>query len=219
MHFYDVQRGFMGGWGIVGGQIPIGIGLAFAAKYKKEDRVTLCFLGDGAAPIGAFHESMNLAGILDLPIVFIIENNQYAMGTALQYSNARDDLHMYGEGYGIEHRQVDGMDLFTVKNCADEVVAKARAGKPQLVEALTYRYRGHSMADAGQYRTKEEVAEQRERDPVEWLAQYLMTEGILSEEEIGRINDDVRREIKEATDFAENSPFPTEDDLYQNIYA
>lgn len=219
MHFYDVERGFMGGWGIVGGQIPIGIGLAFGSKYKGEDRVTLTFMGDGAAPIGAFHESMNLAGILDLPVVIIIENNQYAMGTALEYTNAQPDLHKYGEGYGIEHRQVDGMDLFAVRRCAEEVVAKARAGKPQLVEALTYRYRGHSMADAGQYRTKEEVAEHRERDPVEWLARYLMDHKILTEDEIGQINDEVRKEIKEATDFAENSPFPTADDLYRNVYA
>lgn len=219
MHFYDVKHGFMGGWGIVGGQIPIGIGLAFSAKYQREDRVTLCFLGDGAVPIGAFHESLNLAAILDLPIVFIIENNEYAMGTPLKFSNAQADLHRYGASYGMDHRQIDGMDLFTVKRCADDVVAKAREGRPQLVEARTYRYRGHSMADAGQYRTKEEVAEHRERDPVEWLARYLVTEGILSEEGIAEINDDVRRELKEAVEFAENSPLPTEDDLYRNIYA
>lgn len=219
MHFYDPERCFMGGWGIVGGQIPIGIGLAFAAKYRNEDRVTLCFFGDGAAPIGAFHESMNLAGILGLPIVFIIENNAYAMGTALKYSNSRSDLHMYGEGYGIEHRPVDGMDLFEVKRCADEVVAKARQGKPQLVEAITYRYRGHSMADAGQYRTKEEVQEWRDRDPVEWLANYCKSHGILTEEDITRINEEVRQQMKEAVDFAENSPAPTADDLYKNVYA
>lgn len=219
MHLYDASRGFMGGWGIVGGQIPIAIGLAFAAKYRKEDRVTLCFIGDGAAPIGAFHESLNLAGILDLPIVFVIENNAYAMGTALEFTNSRTDLHMYGEGYGIEHRPVDGMDLFAVRRCAEEVVEKARNGKPQLVESITYRFRGHSMADAGQYRTKEEVQEWRDRDPVEWLERYLKEHGILTEDQIGSINDDVRHEMKEAVDFAENSSAPTADDLYRNVYA
>jgi pyruvate dehydrogenase E1 component alpha subunit len=219
MHFYDPDRGFMGGWGIVGGQIPIAIGLAYAAKYRGEDRVTLCFFGDGAAPIGAFHESMNIAGILGLPIVFIIENNAYAMGTPLRNSNARPDLHMYGEGYAMDHQPVDGMDLFAVKRVADEVVAKARAGRPQLVEANTYRFRGHSMADAGQYRTKEEVQEWRDRDPVEWLEKYVQAHGILTEEEVGRINDEVRQAMKEAVEFAENSPEPTADELYTNVYA
>jgi pyruvate dehydrogenase E1 component alpha subunit len=219
MHMYDASRGFMGGWGIVGGQIPIAIGLAFASKYRKEDRVTLCFIGDGAAPIGAFHESLNLAGILDLPIVFIIENNAYAMGTALQYTNSRTDLHMYGEGYGMDHQPVDGMDLFAVRRCAEEVIEKARNGRPQLVESITYRFRGHSMADAGQYRTKDEVQEWRARDPVEQLEQYLKEHGILTEDQIGAINDDVRNEMKEAVDYAESSPAPTADDLYRNIYA
>ncbi|HEY3265419.1 MAG TPA: pyruvate dehydrogenase (acetyl-transferring) E1 component subunit alpha [Armatimonadota bacterium] len=218
MHLYDAKRGFMGGWGIVGGQIPIAIGLAFAAKYRNEDRVTICFIGDGAAPIGAFHESLNLAGILDLPIVFVIENNAWAMGTALKYTNSTPDLHMYGEGYNIEHRPVDGMDLFAVKRCADDAVAKARAGKPQLIESITYRYRGHSMADAGQYRTKEEVQEWRERDPVEWLAGYLKEHGILTEDELGQINDDVREAMKAAVEFADQSPLPGAEELYKNVY-
>lgn len=219
MHLYDAARGFMGGWGIVGGQIPIAIGLAFASKYRREDRVTICFIGDGAAPIGAFHESLNIAGILGLPIVFVIENNAYAMGTALEFTNSRPDLHMYGEGYGMDHQAVDGMDLFAVRRCAIDVVEKARQGRPQLVESVTYRFRGHSMADAGQYRTKEEVQEWRDRDPLDWLENYLKANGILTEDQIGHINDEVRQQMKEAVDFAENSPAPTADDLYRNVYA
>jgi pyruvate dehydrogenase E1 component alpha subunit len=218
MHLYDVPRGFMGGWGIVGGQVPLGIGFAFAAKYRGEDRVTLASLGDGATPIGAFHESMNLAGILDLPIVIIIENNRWAMGTGLQYTNASEELHRYGEGYGIEHRSVDGMDLWKVRAVAEEVIAKARAGKPQLVEALTYRFRGHSMADAGQYRTKEEVNQWRERDPLEQVARYLEEIGAVTGDDLEEMNEAVRKEVQEAVDFAEASPFPPAENLYSNVY-
>lgn len=218
MHLYDVPRGFMGGWGIVGGQTPIGTGLAFAAKYRGEDRVTLCFMGDGAVPIGAFHESLNLAGILGLPIVYIIENNMWAMGTALQYSNAIKDLHMHGEHYNLGHRQVDGMDLWAVRECAEDAVAAARRGEPQLIEAITYRFRGHSMADAGQYRTKEEVQEWRERDPLEQVTRYLLDNHIVTEDQINDINEDIRAQMKAAADFADESPAPTAEDLYSNIY-
>jgi len=218
MHLYDPARGFMGGWGIVGGQIPIAIGFAFAAKYRNEDRVTLCFIGDGAVPIGAFHESLNIAGILRLPIVFVIENNQYAMGTALEVSNAIPDLYKHGERFNIQSRPVDGMDLWAVRGAMDEAVAAARNGEPQLIESKTYRFRGHSMADAGQYRTKEEVQEWKQRDPLETVGAYLLERGLLTTDDIDRLNEEIRAECAAAADFADNSPAPTEADLFNNVY-
>lgn len=217
MHFFDVANNFMGGWAIVGGQVPIAAGLAFAHKYLEQSGVALCFLGDGAINIGAFHEGMSLASLWNLPVVFVIENNQFAMGTPLQKTFPVEDLSIRALGYPMARDKVDGHDIFAVRETIARAVERARKQQlPSLIEARTYRYRGHSMADPGKYRTKEEVERWRARDPIAALALALDTSG--SKEVRGQIEREVEAEIVDAVQFAEQSPQPDPQTALDFVY-
>ena len=207
MHFYDIERNFFGGWGIVGGQIPVAAGLAFAQKYNNENAVTLCFMGDGAINIGSFHEGLALAALWKLPVVFIIENNYFAMGTPLEKTAATEDLSIRALAYPMARDTVDGHDVFAVRSSIHTAVRRAREQNlPTLIEARTYRYRGHSMADPATYRTKDDVEEWRSRDPIATTGAKL--EGLGQAELRQRIDDEIENEIMDAVKFAEESPFP-----------
>ena len=220
MHLYDAANGFYGGTGIVGAGIGLGAGLGFALKYRKTDNIALCFFGDGAVNTGLFHESLNLAELWDLPVIFIIENNLYAMGTSVERSSAVTNLASRGSAYGIEHEQVDGMNLFKVRECADRVIPWVREHKrPYLIEAITYRYRGHGAADPANYRTRAEVDEWRERDPIGVVEKHLLDAKAITEEDVKRIAEEVEAEVKEILRFAEESPVPPPDALTDFVYA
>jgi pyruvate dehydrogenase E1 component alpha subunit len=220
MHLFDRALNFYGGTGIVGAGIPIGIGIAFAAKYRGNDQVCLCFFGDGALNTGAFHESMNMASLWNLPIIFICENNLYAMGTSVQRSSAVTPLVDRASGYGMPREQVDGQDLFAVRELADRAIAAVRKdGKPWFIEALTYRYRGHGAADPGNYRTREEVKEWQDRDPIGIVERRLLEDGVLKPADPERFSTEVRDEVDEALRFAEESERPAADELFSHVYA
>lgn len=207
MHFYDVDNAFYGGWGIVGGQVPVAAGFAFANKYKNNDAVALCFLGDGAINIGSFHEGLSLAALWNLPVIFIIENNQFAMGTPLSKTSPTEDLSIRALGYPMARDTLDGNDIFSVRSGLHAAVRRAREHHlPALIEIKTYRYRGHSMADPAKYRTKEELAEWKEKDPIATLGHKLDNLGL--EAIRTRIDNEVEAEIQAGLEFAENSPFP-----------
>lgn len=219
MHMFSKEKGFYGGHGIVGGQIPLGAGIAFADKYRESDAVTLTFMGDGAVRQGAFHEAMSLAATWDLPVIFIIENNGYAMGTSVARQTNVTDLHQLGEGYGIPHRAVDGMNPLTVANEVKEAVEHARKGNgPTLLEMKTYRYKGHSMSDAQKYRTKEEVAEYQKIDPINVVREQIVEKKYATEKQLEEIDERVKQAVNDAVSFAEKSEFPTVDDLYKTVY-
>ncbi len=221
MHIYDVERGFYGGWGIVGGHTPLGAGLAFAAKYRQEDRVTLCYLGDGAANAGVFFESLNMAGLWDLPVIFIIENNEFAMGTRLEYHAADTHLYKRGEPFGIKSERVDGMDVIQVKQDAERIIDYVRREqKPYLVEIMNYRYSGHGAADNDRqlYRTKEEEDEAWKRDPIGRLEALLEEKGIMNREKMEAIDDEIQNEVEEIYEKADASPFPDPEDVYSHCY-
>jgi len=206
MHLFDKSKNFLGGYGIVGGHVPIGAGAAFASKYRGDGAVTLCFFGEGASTIGGFAEGIALAALWKLPIVFICENNQYSMGTPLYRSLAVEDVSMRALAHGMPRDRFDGDDVVKVKRRIAEAVERARTtGEPTLVEVITYRFRGHSMSDPGLYRTKEEVEEWRRRDPLGRSRQRLLDLG-MSEDELGALEDDVRAEIEDAVKFADESP-------------
>ncbi|MHB0911987.1 MAG: pyruvate dehydrogenase (acetyl-transferring) E1 component subunit alpha [Armatimonadota bacterium] len=215
MHLFDVARGFLGGYGIVGGGIPIAAGVGLAIRYRKEDRVVVCFFGDGAVNEGAFHEAMNLVALFKLPVIFLLENNMYGMGTSVERASSIPDLIRRASCYDIDREQVDGMDVLAVRDVAERSIRKAREGEPRFIEAITYRYRGHSISDPGQYRTKEEIEEWRKRDPIERLARYLDESGI----DYSGIADEVKQTVQRAIDFAEESPFPPPEALYEDVYA
>lgn len=208
MHFFDVKNHYFGGWGIIGAHMPVAAGLAFAQKYRDSDGVTLCFLGDGAINIGPFHEAMSLAALWELPIVFIIENNYFAMGTPLEKTAPTEDLSIRALGYPMARDTVeDGNDVFSVRETIHSAVKRARESKmPTLVEVKTYRYRGHSMADPGTYRTKEEVEAAKAKDCIERLGRKLDTLGLAEDRK--NIVEEVEREIEAALQFAESSNFP-----------
>ncbi|MGI8439436.1 MAG: pyruvate dehydrogenase (acetyl-transferring) E1 component subunit alpha [Thermoleophilaceae bacterium] len=219
MHLFDVERRFMGGYGIVGGSLPLSAGLALSCAYRQTSDVTLSMFGDGAINQGTFGETMNLAALWTLPVVFLVVNNQFGMGTALERHSAVTDLSKRGEGYGIPGVRCDGMDVLDVHATVSEAVGKARSGEgPQLVEAVTYRFRGHSMADPEEYRSKEEVEEWRRRDPVEAFKGRLASADVLSEDDAESIDSEVMGVIDEAVSFADQSPFPGLDTLYENLY-
>lgn len=217
MHFFDAKNGFMGGWAIIGGQIPVAAGMAFAQNYMGIDGVVLCFLGDGSINIGAFHEGLSLAALWKLPVIYIIENNQFAMGTPICKTSPVDDLSIRALGYPMARETVDGHDVFAVRAATHTAVKRAREKKlPTLIEAKTYRYRGHSMADPATYRTKEQVEEWKARDAIQSLAQKLDFLGMnLVRENIDR---EIEAEITEAVQFAENSPFPSGDTASDYVY-
>jgi pyruvate dehydrogenase E1 component alpha subunit len=206
MHLFDKSTNFLGGYGIVGGHVPIGAGAAFASKYRGDGAVTLCFFGEGASTIGGFAEGLALAALWKLPLVLICENNQYSMGTPLYRSLAVEDVSMRALAHGMARDRFDGDDVIKVKRRIAEAVERARTtGEPTLVEVVTYRFRGHSMSDPGLYRTKEEVEEWRRRDPLNRSRARLAELG-MSEDELTALEDDVKAEIEDAVKFAEESP-------------
>ena len=219
MHLFDVERRFLGGYGIVGGNLPLAAGVALAADYEETDDGVLCMFGDGASNQGTFGETMNLAALWKLPVVFLVVNNQFGMGTALERHSAVTDLSRKSDGFGVPGTRCDGMDVLDVHATIGEAMRKAREDRaPQLVEAVTYRFRGHSMADPEEYRTKEEVQEWRERDPIETFRRRLADEGVLSEDEYKELDERAGKVVDESVEFADQSPFPELDTLYQDIY-
>lgn len=219
MHMFSKEHNFFGGHGIVGGQIPLGAGLAFADKYNETGAVTLCYMGDGAVRQGAFHEAMNLAMLWNLPVVFIIENNGYAMGTSVERTANHTDIYKLGLGYNMECEAVDGMDPTKFYPKVQEAVDRARDGEgPTLLEARTYRYKGHSMSDAQHYRTKEEVAEYQKKDPIGVVEKILKDKKYASDEDLEEIEKRVKGMVKECVDFAEESDFPQPENLFDDVY-
>jgi pyruvate dehydrogenase E1 component alpha subunit len=221
MHMFSAEKGFFGGHGIVGAQVPLGTGLAFAAKYRGNDNISLTYFGDGAANQGQVYESFNMAKLWNLPTIYIIENNQYAMGTSLKRASATTDLSQRGAAHGIPGEQVDGMDVRAVKAAADHASQWCRSGNgPIILEMLTYRYRGHSMSDPAKYRTREEVEKVRtEHDPIEQVRQRLIEKKWASEDELKKIDGKVRETVNEAAEFATNDPEPDASELYTDITA
>jgi pyruvate dehydrogenase E1 component alpha subunit len=218
MHLFDWERRFLGGYGIVGGSLPLSAGVALACDYADGDDAVVSMMGDGATNQGTFGETMNLAALWDLPVVFVIVNNQFGMGTALERHSAVLDLSKKSEGFGVPGTRCDGMDVLDVHATISEALEKARKGEPQLVEAVTYRYRGHSMADPEEYRTKEEVEEWRRRDPIEVFAKRSKEDDLLSDKGVERLDEQATEAVDEAVEFADDSPFPDLDSLYDDIY-
>ena len=219
MHMFDLQRRFMGGYGIVGGNLPIGAGLALASDYQGTDDATVCNFGDGAANQGTFGETMNLAALWRLPIVFMVSNNQFGMGTALERHSAVTDLRHRGESYGVPGMACDGMDVLDTYAVVTEALSLARVERqPILIEAETYRFRGHSMADPEEYRSKEQVQEWRKRDPVTVFGDRLVTEGVIDEDEREQLERTAQATVDGAVAFADQSPFPPPEALYDDVY-
>jgi pyruvate dehydrogenase E1 component alpha subunit len=219
MHLFDIEKRFLGGYGIVGGNLPLAVGVGLAADYSGTDDVILCMFGDGASNQGTFGESMNLAALWKLPVVFMVINNQFGMGTALERHSAVTDLSRKAEGFGVPGMRCDGMDVLDVHSTVTGALRKAREDRePQLVEAVTYRFRGHSMADPEEYRTKEQVEEWRRRDPINNFRDRLVKEDVLSEDEAEEMDKRAIARIDEAVEFADRSPFPDLDSLYDDIY-
>jgi pyruvate dehydrogenase E1 component alpha subunit len=222
MHIYDPKNGFYGGWGIVGGHVPIGAGLAFASKYRGDDKVTLNFLGDGAVNQGVVAETLNMAGLYDLPCIFIIENNEFAMGTRLEYHAADPELWKRAIPFDIKSERIDGMDVLQMKKDAQRIVDWVREnGKPYLVEIMTYRYAGHGAADNDRqlYRTKEEEEENYKRDPIKRLTSQMIEMNVINEEKIEAIDAEIRDRVEKIYEAADASPFPDPSEVYDNIYS
>ncbi|MEA2200376.1 MAG: pyruvate dehydrogenase component alpha subunit [Solirubrobacteraceae bacterium] len=219
MHMFDLARRFMGGYGIVGGNLPIAAGIALAGDYRGTDDVTLCTFGDGASNQGTFGETLNLAALWKLPVVFMVTNNQFGMGTALRRHSAVTDLQRKGESLGVPGMRCDGMDVLDTHAVVAEAVRRVREERsPVLVEAVTYRFRGHSMADPEQYRSKEEVARWRERDPIPAFGELLVREGVIDEGERALIDERALARVDAAVAFADASPLPAPESLYDNVY-
>ena len=221
MHMFSKEKHFYGGHGIVAAQVPLGAGLAFADKYKENGRVTFTYFGDGAANQGQVYETFNMAALWDLPCIFVIENNQYAMGTAQGRSTSSKDIYMRGEAFGIPGEAVDGMDVLAVKDAGERAVKHCRSGKgPYILEIKTYRYRGHSMSDPAKYRTREEVQKMRdERDPIEQVREMLLTGKHASEDDLKAIDKDIKKVVNASAEFAKESPLPDLSELWTDIYA
>lgn len=222
MHIYDPENGFYGGWGIVGGHIPLGAGLAFAAKYRAEDRVCLNFMGDGAANQGVVFETLNMSGLWDLPCIYIIENNEFAMGTRLEYHAADTELWKRGLPFGIRSERVDGMDVLAMKRTAQELVDWCRKEqKPAFIEVMSYRYSGHGAADNDRqlYRTKEEEETAWQRDPIARLKKQMIELGFLTEETYEAIDVEIQEQVEKIYEEADASPFPDPSEVYDNIYS
>jgi len=219
MHMFSKELRFFGGHGIVGGQIPLGAGLGFADAYRGEDRVTLCYMGDGAVRQGSFHETLNLAMLWKIPTIFIIENNRYAMGTSVERTSNVTDLTKLGLAFDMPSVAVNGMRCDDVYYCMKEAVERARKGEgPTLVEAQTYRYKGHSMSDPQKYRSKEEVEKYKAEDPILHALFVLQSNGWITESEVEAIDEDVKKEVEECVAFAEASPYPDPEDLWRYVY-
>jgi pyruvate dehydrogenase E1 component alpha subunit len=219
MHFFSKEHYFFGGHGIVGAQIPMGAGIAFAEKYKGTDNVCLTLFGDGAARQGALHESFNMAALWKLPVIFICENNYYAMGTSVERSAPEDDIYKLGLAYNIPSFAVDGMQCETVHQAIAEAAQRARNGEgPTFLEIRTYRYVGHSMSDPAKYRTKEEVSHYKTLDPIHTIEKKLLDNAWADEAAIQEIQERVKQKVKDSIDFAENSPYPDDSELYTDVY-
>ncbi len=220
MHFFSKEKRFFGGHGIVGGQIGLGAGIAFAEQYHGTDRATICMFGDGAARQGMLHETFNMAVLWQLPVVFICENNYYAMGTSVERTSKQTDIYPLADAYGMPGDSVDGMSCEEVHKAIDRAVRRAReGGGPTFLEVRTYRFRGHSMSDPAKYRSKEEVEEYKEKDPINQVLKTIMDNGFATAEQIEQINEKVKMEVDEAVQFAEESPWPDDSELYKDIYA
>ncbi len=220
MHIFDREHRFMGGYGIVGGNLPIAAGLALASDYKGEDAVTVCMFGDGASNAGNFGETMNLAALWSLPVLFLVENNLYGMGTSVERHSAQTDLSKKAEGYGVPGQRIDGMDVLAVRETVAEGIRLAREERrPTLIEAFTYRFRGHSAADPEVYREREEVEKWQGKDPIESFARRCIEAGVLGERELGEVREKAEAAVLAAVEFAEASPEPALDTLYENLYA
>ena len=219
MHMFSREKNFYGGHGIVGAQVPLGTGIAFAHKYRGNDRVCLTYLGDGAVNQGQVYESFNMAALWQLPVIYVIENNKYGMGTSVQRAAAGTELYKRGAAYGIPGEQVDGMDVLTVQRAAEKAVAHCRAGKgPYILEMSTYRYRGHSMSDPAKYRSKEEVQKMRqERDPIEQLKAMILDGKHADEAQLRDIDKEIKAVVADAAEFATNSPEPDVSELYTDV--
>ena len=222
MHIFDSATNFLGGHGIVGGHVPIAAGVGFAIKYRDGDQVCVCFFGEAAVNIGAFHEALNMASLWNLPVIFVIENNRYGMGTAISRSTANEDVIVRAKGYRMIGESVDGQDLFAVRDCIGRATERARKEKrPTLVEMRTYRFMGHSMSDAvaGTYRSREELEQNMKRDPILLLHQFMHEHDELSEGELSKIDDEAKAAAQDAWDFADASPEPALDTLYDDVLA
>jgi pyruvate dehydrogenase E1 component alpha subunit len=219
MHFYDVPRGNFGGDGIVGGHLPVAAGIGYGIRLKGTDQVCLCFFGDGAVNEGAFHEALNVSALWDLPVIYIIENNRYGMGTSLDRASSVKDLYQRASAYGIPRRDVNGMDLIACRTVFAEAIDRARKTKrPSLIEAETYRYRGHSMSDPGKYRTKEEVEEMMKSDPVLLWGKRLMEQERFGQAELDAVDQEILALMEDTVRFVESSPDPTPESLYEDVY-
>ena len=220
MHMFSKEANFFGGHGIVGASVPLGTGLAFSNKYKKNKAVTLTYFGDGAANQGQVYESFNMAKLWELPCIYVIENNRYAMGTSVQRSSAQKDLSQRGISFGIEGEQVNGMDIESVIDAGKRAVTKVRNnGGPYILEMLTYRYRGHSMSDPAQYRTRDEVKEVRDHsDPIESLKNSIIENNYLSEEKLQLLNAEIKQVVDQSAQFAADSPLPDSSELFVDVY-
>jgi pyruvate dehydrogenase E1 component alpha subunit len=218
MHLFDVSRRFYGGNAIVGGGLPLAVGLALADKLQKRPIVTVCFFGDGAVDEGEFHESLNVAALWQLPVLFFVENNLYAMGTAVERHQSRTDIHAKAAGYGIEATVVDGMDVAAVEGAMWQAMDYVRTGRPFFLEARTYRFRAHSMYDAELYRTKDEVEEWKRRDPIALFEKRLRDQGLLGDDELAAIETDVATKVKAAVESAEQGSWEPVEDLLRDVY-
>ena len=219
MHMFDKERNLFGGHGIVGGQIGLGAGIAFADKYRKEDHITVCFMGDGAARQGMLHETFNMAMTWKLPVIFIIENNQYAMGTSVERTSNVTDLKTLGASYEMPSETVDGMSPEAVRDAIAAAAERCRKGEgPTLLDIRTYRYKGHSMSDPQKYRTKDEVASYVERDPILHVRDVILDNKWHSEEELKAIEKEVKAQVEDCIKFAEDSPLPDASELYEDVY-
>jgi pyruvate dehydrogenase E1 component alpha subunit len=220
MHLFDKNVNFLGGHGIVGGQIPLGTGIAFASKYKETDQVTLCFFGEAAVNQGAFHESLNMAQLWKLPCIYLCENNMYGMGTSLERAMSLQDVAQKACAYEVASEFVDGMDVLAMRAATQRAVKRAREkSAPTLIEARTYRYMGHSMSDPGKYRTRAEIEKYQQRDPIKLFSVTLKENSILNDKGISDIEAQVKEQVEQAVRFAEESPEPDPSELYTDVYA
>ena len=219
MHMFDKENNFFGGHGIVGGQVPLGAGIAFAEKYNKTGKLCMCYMGDGAVRQGAFHEALNLAMTWKLPVIFVIENNGYAMGTSVQRTSNVTDLSKLADSYLMPAQAVDAMSAEEVHKAVEVAAARARKGDgPTLLEFRTYRYKGHSMSDPAKYRTKEELEEYKQRDPIEHVRVAILKNKFATEKDIERINEKIKKVVEECVQFAEESNYPDPSEIYKDVY-
>ncbi|MDN4165815.1 pyruvate dehydrogenase (acetyl-transferring) E1 component subunit alpha [Cytophagales bacterium LB-30] len=219
MHMFDKENHFLGGHGIVGGQVPLGAGIAFAEQYNNTGKLCICYMGDGAVRQGALHEAFNMAMLWKLPVIFVIENNGYAMGTSVQRTSNVTELYKIGESYDMPSFPVDGMSVEAVHEAVQEAAARARKGEgPTLLEFRTYRYKGHSMSDPQKYRTKEELEQYKNEDPIEKVRYALLDNKMVTEKDIEAIEDRVKQQVEEAVQFAEESPWPDPQEAFTDVY-